>query len=78
MPALCLASLKSTVCKALIYGFFTVFMLLQHLWLPMYGDDAYLLPLVGVRSIPEHFAELYRYNGNIFTDFTAFLFYHFP
>ncbi|MBR2937936.1 MAG: hypothetical protein IKB80_05550 [Oscillospiraceae bacterium] len=78
MPAMCLASRKNTICKALIYGFFTLFLFLQHLWLPMCGDDAYLLPLVGVRSIPEHFAELYRYNGKIFTDFTAFLFYHLP
>lgn len=78
MSAMCLASRKNAVCKAVIYGFFTLFMLLQHLWLPMCGDDAYLLPLVGIRSIPEHLAELYRYNGKIFTDFTAFLFFHLP
>lgn len=72
------ASRKSTLCKAVIYGFFTLFMLLQHLWLPMCGDDAYLLPLVGARSIPEHFVELFHYNGKIFTDFSAFLFYHLP
>ena len=78
MATLRLGSGNRTVRKALIYGFFALFMLLQHLQLPMYGDDAYLLPLVGVRSIPEHFAELYRYNGKIFTDFTAFLFYHLP
>lgn len=69
---------REMLCKTLIYGIFTLFILLWHLPLPLYGDDAYLLPLVGVRSIPEHFTTLYNTNGKIFTDFLAFLFYHLP
>lgn len=64
--------------KLLIFAIFALLMLYAHLPLPFCGDDAYLLPLVGVRSIPAHFAELFRYNGKIFTDFLAFLFYHLP
>lgn len=67
---------NNALCKLLIYGIFALFMLLKHLPLAYCGDDAYLLPLVGVRSFEEHFVELYRYNGKIFTDFMAFLFYH--
>ena len=78
MQTLCSATRKNILCKLLIYGVFTLFMLLQHLPLPFCGDDAYLLPLTGVHNIPGHFAELYRYNGKIFTDFSAFLFYHLP
>lgn len=61
-----------------IYGLFAIYMLLMHLPLPYCGDDAYLLPLVGVRGFWEHFTTLYHYNGKIFTDFSAFLFYHLP
>ena len=72
------ADWKNTFYKFTIYCLFALFLLFWHLPLPIYGDDAYLLPLIGQRSIREHFAELYRYNGKIFTDFLAFLFYHLP
>ena len=64
--------------RAGIYGIFGIYMLLCHLPLPFYGDDAYLLPLVGARGFWEHFQILYGYNGKIFTDFSAFCFYHLP
>ena len=63
---------------AAIYLCFGLYMLLCHLPLPYCGDDAYLLPLVGNRGFGEHFRILYGYNGKIFTDFLAFVFYHGP
>ena len=66
------------VAKICVYLCFAVYMFLIHYPLPIQGDDALISPYAGVWDIGEHFFTLLHFNGKIFTDYLAFLFFHIP